>query len=455
MAHGRQNMYRLSTFLTPQARNARGLPHSVFRPVNTPSNTPTGGFAPPNFLESFAPAPKARVVPPDRGQAQQTIAQQVMQHRIRTILGSPILRQCKADTLHTFVHIGLSTDQSLAMWDFVVYVLGQDRPLKDIEHQIFTRFCETQVLSDSGQYLSLPQSINQKLSGRATIIYAQIAPFLRDVQGHLLDFGCGSGQVAQLIQRQHPHLVVCGVDVADYKDASVTVPIGIFDGHRVPVASGSVDCIVATNVLHHEPDNQQCLDQMQRLLTPDGKLILIETVPVGNSPEAIERDRERTFWNDLIYNHWFNSGDIPVPGTYETPQGWVTRFQNMGFEAVHTEDLGVDQPTIQDTHVLQVYVLGDTLRLIKLVEQAFDGHGGDLKPEREAMGEWFNAHPAFKSPMQPLVSALCGIRQDLPPGEEKERRVHAARSHTLERVRAAPRPRPTKPRKRCGSCPRC
>lgn len=433
-------MHRLSTFPVFPTLSTKAFSPPALRPFGTfPAKPP-----PRSFLEPATPTPQAGTprtgAPLPRTQATQTPSHGLIQQRLRNILRTPaLLRQCQADTLHTFAHIGLSPEQSREMWDFVVRVLGQDRPLQEIEQQIFTRFSTSFVRGDGGQILTLSQSIDEKLAGRADIIYGQIKPFLPSA-GKLLDFGCGDGQVTQRIQDQYPQLVVCGVDVADYKAPSVSVPIGILVGSRVPATSGTVDCIVATNVLHHEANNQQCLAQMQRLVTPDGQLIIIETVPVGATPKAIEQDHERTFWNDLIYNRWFHTGDIPVPGTYETQQGWVARFERMGFQAVHDQNLGVDQPTIQDVHVLQVYVLGKDLRLIKRVEQAFSfsGQGGDLKREREAMGEWFSAHPAFSPPIRPFVSALCDIQRDLPPGENREREIQAARAHTLEQLQAQP-----------------
>ena len=47
------------------------------------------------------------------------------------------------------------------------------------------------------------QRIPQKLTERAELMYSQIAPYL--LPGKLLDYGCGDGQVSELIAKNRGH----------------------------------------------------------------------------------------------------------------------------------------------------------------------------------------------------------------------------------------------------------
>jgi hypothetical protein len=43
---------------------------------------------------------------------------------------------------------------------------------------------------------------------------------------------------------------------------------------------------------------------------------------------------------------------IPVPGSYETSDGWVARLEHSGFKVDRVTQLGIDQPLIRDWHVM-------------------------------------------------------------------------------------------------------
>jgi hypothetical protein len=201
--------------------------------------------------------------------------------------------------------------------------------------------------------LPLPEVLNQRLAHRADIIFRQVKPYLKDMSGRLLDFGCGDGQVGQKFEDNLNFEEVHGVDVRDYRAPGVTIPISKFNGRRVNAKPGYYQAIYMGNVAHHEKYNERILKELARL-KPE-YLIVNETVPTGDTYEELEVDRERTFLNDVLYNRLFHNADVPVPGTYETPEDWVKRFAKHGFILIHSENLGVDQPTIRDTHHLLVF----------------------------------------------------------------------------------------------------
>ena len=84
-------------------------------------------------------------------------------------------------------------------------------------------------------------------------------------------------------------------------------------------------------------------------------MIVIETVPI----EDTELEWNVTYFNDWFYNRPFHpEANVPVPGTYETPDKWRDRFIESRFVLIKEEDLGIDVPVIQDRHYKFVLLKG-------------------------------------------------------------------------------------------------
>ncbi len=155
-----------------------------------------------------------------------------------------------------------------------------------------------------------------------------------------------------MLQERDGHNVI-GVDVRDYRAEGVTIPIKILNSSKTPFNNNEFSTVLMSNVAHHEADNESVIAELTRIVRD--KLVVIETVPNGNTPDEIEADRDRTFMNDYLYNRLFHNADIPVPGTYETPQGWIDRFEKHGWQVSYSENLGYDQPVIRDVHHLLTF----------------------------------------------------------------------------------------------------
>ncbi|MBD2494565.1 class I SAM-dependent methyltransferase [Nostoc sp. FACHB-280] len=99
---------------------------------------------------------------------------------------------------------------------------------------------------------------------RVEILSCQIAKFLPDNQGLTgLDVGCGSGEVAKLIQTKKHNLHLTGVDVLVRKDAMINVIE--FDGKVLPFADKSFDFTMLIDVLHHTDNPAILLEECVRV----------------------------------------------------------------------------------------------------------------------------------------------------------------------------------------------
>jgi 2-polyprenyl-3-methyl-5-hydroxy-6-metoxy-1,4-benzoquinol methylase len=98
----------------------------------------------------------------------------------------------------------------------------------------------------------------------------------------VLDFGCGNG--AQTVEFLETGCHIIAVDI-DQQDLSVLkdyitannltsiVPMQ-YDGHSLPLQSASVDIVVSYEVIEHVEDESQALNELHRVLKPEGCMII-------------------------------------------------------------------------------------------------------------------------------------------------------------------------------------
>jgi len=111
-------------------------------------------------------------------------------------------------------------------------------------------------------------------------LFAQFRPYIGN---RVLDVGCAIGNITQyLLDREF----VCAIDVveeftteirkrfADKPNLKVAL-FDIADPNVTSLASEVIDTIVSVNVLEHVQDDSVALDNMNRILVPGGKLLLL------------------------------------------------------------------------------------------------------------------------------------------------------------------------------------
>lgn len=115
--------------------------------------------------------------------------------------------------------------------------------------------------------------------GRRAIVAAQLQSARLPSDAKMLDLGCGTGgNLAMLSQFGQ----VLGVEL-DEQAAQLARERGVADVIRgklpdaLPLAEGSFDCVTLLDVLEHIADDRATLDAVNRLLAPDGRVLI--TVP--------------------------------------------------------------------------------------------------------------------------------------------------------------------------------
>jgi hypothetical protein len=248
----------------------------------------------------------------------------------------------------TFTRLGIRPRSADDLAHFLLSTIREAATIEEAEQKVRSQFEQTRTL---GSDYTVFEVIRGGLMQRFELIYHQLRPHLGSMK-HAIDYGCGAGVLTQMLHDQL-EMQIDGVDVRNFRAPGVTVPIRQFDGYRVQAPDRYYQCAVLTNVIHHEAENERILEELNRI-TRD-RLVIIETVPEAENEIEAKADWGRMLLNDVLWNRFFNYANIPCPGTYETPRGWIDRMKKYEWHCTFSLDLGFDQPTIQDRHHLLVF----------------------------------------------------------------------------------------------------
>ena len=100
----------------------------------------------------------------------------------------------------------------------------------------------------------------------------------------VLDLGCGGGFMAEALAERGANVI--GVDPVEAAvvaarahagEAGLAIDYRVGSGEAIPLADGSIDCVVCVDVLEHVADIDRVLDEIVRVLKPDG-LFLFDTI---------------------------------------------------------------------------------------------------------------------------------------------------------------------------------
>lgn len=164
-----------------------------------------------------------------------------------------------------------------------------------------------------------------------------------------LDYGAGDGSVGKIISEKTGNQVL-GADIMPPQNTKIEV-VKINPEGALPWKGNEFDIGFIVNLLHHMPkENQEkVLQELARVIKSG--LYVVETT-INNT----EGSREKTlasdyFSNRILRNAAFDSKDIPVPGTFKTPEAWAKTFNNYGFKIGKSEtSVGEDHKNMSVPH---------------------------------------------------------------------------------------------------------
>jgi SAM-dependent methyltransferase len=131
----------------------------------------------------------------------------------------------------------------------------------------------------------------------------KIKPLASEMEGKLLDFGCGAKPYQSLFSNVNSYI---GIDIENEGHDHTNEQIDVyFDGENIPFDNETFDSVLTTETLEHVPNVDNCLKEIGRVLKPNGKILL--TVPFVWQEHEMPFDFRR-FSTNGIKKHLIDNG---------------------------------------------------------------------------------------------------------------------------------------------------
>jgi SAM-dependent methyltransferase len=151
-------------------------------------------------------------------------------------------------------------------------------------------------------------------------IFDFIKQNLHNFSGDILDLGCGIMPYRNYIVRNVKCDNYIGIDFESSlnDEYSLVRPDLNWDGKKIPLPNNSIDVVLCTELLEHCSNANDILDEMYRVLKPNGKLML--TVPFLWNLHLVPYDEFRYTpfsLRRLLEQAGFCSVDLKALGTWD------------------------------------------------------------------------------------------------------------------------------------------
>ncbi|AFY60977.1 class I SAM-dependent methyltransferase [Synechococcus sp. PCC 6312] len=119
--------------------------------------------------------------------------------------------------------------------------------------------------------------------------FAQLALELGPQSGKILDLGTGTARIPLLLAQARPQWQITGVDLAasmlalgqehiDQANLQGQISLFLGDAKSLPFGDHEFDLIISNSLVHHLPDPLPVLQEIQRLLQPQGGLLIRDLI---------------------------------------------------------------------------------------------------------------------------------------------------------------------------------
>jgi DNA gyrase subunit B len=142
----------------------------------------------------------------------------------------------------------------------------------------------------------------------SALIQAHLDACGKTPPGNALEVCCGTGMVGRAFQKAG--WSVCGIDLTRGMaiEANRYFPCICSPAENIPFLDESFDVVLLRQAYFLIPDGQRVLEEVRRVLRPDGVFVFSQTVPYGKEDEAWLEKIHRTKQSEL--RHFYTEGSL-------------------------------------------------------------------------------------------------------------------------------------------------
>jgi SAM-dependent methyltransferase len=201
---------------------------------------------------------------------------------------------CRADLEPTVTGVACSVcRQDFARKPYGLDLVPQDLPAR---HASYAEWVNVQTALSAWRARTWNQSADAEARTRETHRVAEAFLELTNVGGRVLDVGCGSGWIAELVRARGADYA--GIDPTPITD-SYQFPFARAVSDNLPLRDETCDSVLFFSSLDYSLDLSATLAETRRLLAPDG-IVAIAT-PIHASREVS---------GERLHHHRFLKGDL-------------------------------------------------------------------------------------------------------------------------------------------------
>lgn len=135
-----------------------------------------------------------------------------------------------------------------------------------------------------GRYLRARWPRNQELKAR--VVAGVVGESIE--AGPVVEVGCGTGQIAEILLRSHPELRYVGLDLSEpmldvarsrLGEFADRTELRVVAGDELPLEDASYAAAFGVDVLHHVDDQTKLLRSLRGSLRPRAKVVFLEGNP--------------------------------------------------------------------------------------------------------------------------------------------------------------------------------
>lgn len=134
----------------------------------------------------------------------------------------------------------------------------------------------------------------QSLLALPQALYKALCALGPRLEGHVLDFGCGTGPYRDLLTNTHAYT---GLEFDSPQNRQCKKADIFYDGTYIPLENASVDSILSTQTLEHVLNPECIVAEWARILRPDSHILL--TVPFMWPEHEMPHDFQRYTMNGM------------------------------------------------------------------------------------------------------------------------------------------------------------